>query len=493
MFGKITSLSLKSFLRSPAFSQNIGTTIMMAIVGLYFALSTIALGAGAPFITKILEEEGDTSDPVAIIGKYFLYTILYLFLARLVFQNFGFKSLKKYILQPIKKSKIYHYILTKTIFHWTNTFMLLGIVAYLISSSLVEEYQVNVLNHGLVTIGLLYFTNYVAFLIDKYLSVNKVITGGIILLVVILNFLDIRGLIPLGAFFETIFISLTSNIGLALLPLIATVIAYMACHNVLSKVAYLEDGESESSITEVNLRSGIFSRFGKAGELMEMEIKLILRNKRSKNMMYVIVMIFFYPFMSLMGDQYESMGWFMFIAIFTTGGFALTYGQLLLSWNSGHFDLLLTKMTSIKEIFTAKYYLQCAIIILQTMFLIFYGFFRSEYFLLMPAMMFYNLGFVLFLYMLLASYNSKKVDSNKGAAMNYEGFSMSLFLIIIPIMIIPIVLYWGFKYMGHPDLGIYLTGLIGLIGFIFHDKLIDISVALFKKNRYKIGTAFRTK
>jgi hypothetical protein len=111
----------------------------------------------------------------------------------------------------------------------------------------------------------------------------------------------------------------------------------------------------------------------------------------------------------------------------------------------------------------------------------------------MPAMMFYNLGFVLFLYMLLASYNSKKVDTNKGAAMNYEGFSMSLFLIIIPIMVVPIVLYHGCKLMGYPNLGIYITGLIGLIGFIFNDKLIDISVVMFKKNRYKIGTAFRTK
>lgn len=493
MFGKITSLSLKSFLRNPAFSQNIGTTIMMGLMGLYFGLCTLALGAGAPFIAKKLIEEGDSTEPSAIIGKYFLYTILYLFLCRLVFQNFGFKSLKKYILQPIKKSKIYHYILTKTAFHWINTLIVLGIVAYLISSSFVDEYQVNVLNHGLVMFGLLYFTNYAAFLIDKYLSVNKIIAGSIILLVILLNFLDVKGIIPLGSFFQYVFMSLTSSISTALLPLVATAIAYWASFNVLSKVAYLEDEVSDSSITEVNFRSGIFSRFGKAGEMMEMEMKLILRNKRSKNMMYVIVMIFLYPFLDMLDDTYNSIGWFMFIAIFTTGGFALTYGQLLLSWNSGHFDLLLTKMTSIKEIFKAKYYLQCAIIIVQTMFLIFYGFYKSEYFLLMPAMMFYNLGFVLFLYMLLASYNSKKVDTNKGAAMNYEGFSIAMFLIIIPIMIVPIALYWGCKYWGHPDLGIYLTGLIGLIGFIFHDKLIDISVALFKKNRYKIGTAFRTK
>ena len=459
-------------------------------MGLYFGLSSIALGAGAPFIAK---EVYPDLDPVRFVGKYFLYTILYLFLMRLIFQNFGFKSLKQYILQPIKKSKIFHYILGKTAFHWINIIPLLGILAYLISASYAPEYNANILHHGLVMIGLLYFTNYAAFLIDKYLSVSKIVTGAIILGVVIINFLDIQGIIPLGSFFESAFVSLTSNIGLSVLPFIAMILAYFGCMHILPKVAYLEDEKSDTSITEVNFQSGLFSRFGRAGEMMEMEIKLILRNKRSRNMMYVIVMIFLYPFMSSLSESYNNMGWYMFIAIFTTGGFALTYGQLLLSWNSGHFDLLLTKMDSIKEIFQAKYYLQCAIIIVQSMILILYGFYKTEYFLLMPAMMFYNLGFVLFLYMILASYNSKKVDTNKGAAMNYEGFSMSLFLIVIPIMVVPIFLYHGCKYLGHPDLGIYITALIGLIGFIFHNKLIDISVALFKKNRYKIGTAFRTK
>jgi len=478
-------------MRSPAFNQNLGTTIIMMLVGLYFGLCSVAIGASAPFIVEKMDLEGN---PESIIGKYFLYTFLYLFLTRLVFQNFGFKALKKYILQPIKKSKIYHYILVNTSFHWLNIIPLLGILAYLLSASLAPNYNVNVLNHGLVLIGLLYFSNYFAFLIDKYLSINKVVTGGLILAVVLLNFLDIQGIIPLGIVFENIFSSLISSIWLAIIPAIATILAYLGSFNVLFKVAYLEDEKSDTSITEVNFQSGIFSRFGRAGEMMEMEIKLIFRNKRSKNMMYVLGMIFLYPFMSSISDTYNSMGWYVFIAIFTTGGFALTYGQLLLSWNSGHFDLLLTKMDSIKEIFQAKYYLQCAIIIVQSMILIFFGFYKSEYFLLMPAMMFYNLGVVLFMYMLLASYNSKKVDANKGAAMNYEGFSISLFLIIIPIMVLPLLLYYGCKYsIGNADIGIYLTALIGLLGFIFHDKLIDISVALFKKNRYKIGTAFRTK
>ena len=489
MFRKITNLSFKSFLRSPAFSQNLGTTIMMGLMGLYFGLCSVAMGAVTPFIVMKVEDV----NPEVLVGKYFMYTIIYLFLFRLVIQNFGFKSLKKFILQPIQKSKLYHYILAKTAFHWINTITLFGVIAYLITSNIHEEYQVNFLNHGLVMIGLLYFSNYAAFALDKYLNVNKFIAGGLIVLILILNFLDIQGFIPLGFYLGQAFVWLTSNIIWALLPILGLVISYWGSHVLLSHVAYLEDEQGDSSITEVNIGSGLFSRFGRAGEMMEMEIKLILRNKRSRNMMYIIFMIFLYPLMSSLSDTYNSMGWYFFIAIFTTGGFSLTYGQLLLSWNSGHFDLLLTKMTSIKEIFQAKYYLQCLIIVFQTMILIFYGFYRSEYFLLMPAMMFYNLGFVLFLYMLLASYNSKKVDTNKGAAMNYEGFSMSLFLIIIPIMVIPLILYYGFLYLGYPNMGIYLTGLIGLAGFIFHDKLIDFSVNLFKQNRYKIGTAFRTK
>jgi hypothetical protein len=95
--------------------------------------------------------------------------------------------------------------------------------------------------------------------------------------------------------------------------------------------------------------------------------------------------------------------------------------------------------------------------------------------------------------MLSASYNSKRVDTNKGAALNYEGFSMALFLIIIPIMAIPMFFYYGANAFDQPLLGVFLIALIGLIGFVFHDKLINISVTLFKKNRYKIGAAFRNK
>ena len=485
-------MSWKSFMRSPAFTQNLATSIMMGFLGLYFGVTFIALGAAAPH--AIVDMFPDVDGPL-YFGRYFLYFIIYTFLTRLIFQNFGFKDLKQYILQKIPKSTLLHFILTKSALNWINVMSVLGVIAYLISASYAENYNINLLNHGLVLIGLIFASNYKAFLFDKQLSINKILTGSIIIAVILVNYLDFKGYLPLGDLLESLYAFLVMNIGTALIPLVGTVILYYLTYKTLNQIAYLEDSKpSEETISNINIGNGIFARFGKAGKMMEMELKLILRNKRAKNMLYVIPLMAIYPaIIHGNGDSMDSMGMMMFVAIFCTGGYALTYGQLLLSWNSGHFDLLLTKMTSIKEIFQAKYFLQCILIMIQTLPMILWGFYRTEYFYLMPAMMFYNLGVVLFLYMLSASYNSKRIDTNKGAAMNYEGFSMALFLIIIPIMAIPMLLYYGANALNQPLLGILLIGLIGLIGFVFHDKLINISVALFKKNRYKIGTAFRKK
>jgi len=490
MFLKILSNSWKSFLRSPAFSQNLATTIMMGLFGLYFLVCFLALGAGAPFIMK--EVAPDANGPM-LIGRYFMYFIIYSFLMRLIFQNFGFKSLKQYILQKVPKKTIFHYLLFKTGLSPMNIIPFIGIAAYLVSAQYAPDYNINILTHGLVMVGLLFASNYKAFLFDKQLSINKVVTGIIIAAVIIINFLDYKGILPLGDLLEWLYSFFVTNIGTAIIPFIGAIVTYFLSFKSLTNVAYLEDDGASNTVTSLNLKSGLFSRFGKAGELMEMETKLILRNKRSRNMLFMIPFMFIYPLIIHSSDGMESIGWKMFVAIFCTGGVAMTYGQLLLSWNSDHFDLLLTKMTSIREIFKAKYLLQCFVILIQGSIMILWGFYRTEYFYLMPAMTFYNIGVVLFMYMLLASYNSKKIDAKKGAMMNSEGMSIALFLIIIPIMIIPLAFYFGFGAIGQHKIGVFLLALLGVVGFIFHNRLIDISVNLFKKNRYKIGKAFRTK
>lgn len=465
----------------------------MGLFGVYMALNIVAIGAAAPYFLAKAIDEGELSvdDPSILVGQYFFYGLLYVFFTKLIFQNFGFADFKQYLLQRIPKGTIFHFLLVRTAFHWTNIILLLGVIAYLVSAHLNNDYQLNLLSNAIVMIGSLYFVNYLAFLVDKYLSIKKWVSGLFILILLIISFLDFNGIVDLGVVFNTLYAFVISNLALAFIPLCGALLLYLVSHKSLFGIAYLEDKPEDSLLPQVNIKKGLFSRFGKVGELMELELKLIFRNKRSRTQTLIVLMAFAYPF--ILSGSDVGMGMKIFVALFTTGAFAMTYGQLLLSWNSDHFDLLLTRMDSIKGIFKAKYYLQCLSIILPSTFLFLYGFLLEEYFYLMPLLAIYHLGVSLFMYMFLASYNSKKINANKGASMNYEGMSLSLFLIMFPIFMIPMGFYLVFDLFGHPMWGFAALGVISLLGFIFHDKLIDICVDNFKENRYKIGAAFRKK
>lgn len=484
MLKQVINLSWKSFVRSPAFSQNLGATIIMGLFGLYFAFIFLAMGAAIPFA---FEDSDRLADAPIMVGGFYFYGLIYILIMRVVFQNFGFPLFKQYVLQNIKKSSIYHFVLLRSLWHWMNSIPLLAIVAYLVSASYSDDFQISIWLHGLVMIGMLYLTNYLAFLIDKYLNVNKIIVGGLLAILLFLTFLDAKGYISLLPVFEQSYQWLTNSFVAAILPALLSVVAYLFSFRFLKNRAYLEDNEEIAEANMLGVSKGMFSRFGKVGTLMELELKLIMRNKRSKSQMTMMCLFMFYPLLF----KGESTVLLLFVSIFITGAFALTYGQLLLSWNSDHFDLLLTRMSSLKEIFTAKYYLQVISIVITAFVTILYGFYKVEFFYLIPVAALFNIGVVTFMYMLLASYNSKKIDISKGATMNYEGLSVALFLIVIPIFAIPIAIMLLASYFDMYAIGLSAIALLGLLGFIFRGRLIDVSVDLFKKNRYKIGAAFR--
>ena len=268
---------------------------------------------------------------------------------------------------------------------------------------------------------------------------------------------------------------------------------YYLLYKLLKDNLYLEDFVQEK-VSEVSpLSFGIFNQFGEAGKLMEMEAKLIWRNKRSKTILGISTLFLLYPLIFL-GNPVGDQIWFkLFLGLFVTGGFALNYGQLMLSWNSPHFDLLLARGFKLEQIFQAKYYLLALSCLVLFVFALLYGIIDRSFLIIVPVMFLFNIGVSIFLYMLIASYNAKRIDPSKGAMMNYEGIGAEHFLIMIPLILLPYLLYLPFKLVGYPDMGIAFIGLVGLAGFIFHKNLIRIATNLFQKNKYKIAAAFRKK
>lgn len=182
-----------------------------------------------------------------------------------------------------------------------------------------------------------------------------------------------------------------------------------------------------------------------------------------------------------------------FAALFMTGGFTLNYGQLLLSWNSMHFDLLMSRGYKIQDIFTAKYYFIALICGITYILTLPYTLIFPEYPLIALALTVWNMSFSIYGYMILASIKSERIDPNEGGMFNHSGFGISHYLIVIPLMGLPFAIYGLGWLIGGNAAALSLIGGIGILGIIFHKKLIGYCVSLFKRNRYRILKAFRTK
>ena len=83
------------------------------------------------------------------------------------------------------------------------------------------------------------------------------------------------------------------------------------------------------------------------------------------------------------------------------------------------------------------------------------------------------------------------MDLTKGALFNYEGVGLAQFLLIIPLMIVPLIVYLPFSILMNAYAGLGALALVGVTGLIFRDTLLNISVNKIQKNKYDIASSFR--
>ncbi len=490
MFFTLLKHSWKRTFRSPAFTQQLVQTIFLGFLFVYFALSFLALGF---ILGKVIKEKYPDENVIFFIGGYLVYYFLFDLLARIMIQKYPVLDIKKYLTLPVREKDIIHFYLVKSLTSFFNYLPLFAIVPFIIANYQDMISQDVLLSFSLIIIGRILLNNYLGMYLDKFMRKNNVLVYGLIGALLIILLLDSRGYIGLLPLFRSNFAFFISSPFLAVMPLLVAIALYYLNYQFLSKNLYIEDLETEEISEADNLNLGFLERFGRAGKLMNLEIKLIWRNRRSRMGVIMALIFLLYPLIFINNPTMEFVWFKMFLGLFISGFFALNYGQLMLSWNSTHFDLLATRNIRIIEIFKAKYYIMAFSVVVLGIVSLAYGFLDISFIRIVFVMMLFNAGVTIFLYMLLASINSKRIDPSKGAVMNYEGIGIAHFLIIFPIMFLPGLIYWPFAAHGHPDMGEWVVGIIGLIGIIFHNQIINMCTAIFMKNRYKIMAAFRKK
>jgi len=263
----------------------------------------------------------------------------------------------------------------------------------------------------------------------------------------------------------------------------------------IKKMVYVEDLSPKQNADQAH--SDTFSKlkeFGLFGELILKEVRLLIRNKRSRTVLFLIPMFLLYGLLFYPQEVYNSnSGWLVFVGLFITGGFLMAYGQYIMAWESAHFDFILSSKTSFYEFFKAKYYLMVIVSIVLYFFSIPYVYYGWEIFYLNIAALIYNIGVNALLLLYTASYNKKRMDLSKGAVMNYQGVGINNFIIVLPLLIVPMLIYAPLKALFGYEVGVICLSLLGILGMVFHKYFINLAVKHFQEKKYGIAEGYRQK
>lgn len=171
----------------------------------------------------------------------------------------------------------------------------------------------------------------------------------------------------------------------------------------------------------------------------------------------------------------------------------MSFGLYFFALESGHFDLMLTANNTFKDYIKAKYFLMLSTSTFIFLLSSFYIFFGIEILIINSACFLFNIGVNSLLLLYFATNNNKHMDLSKGSAFNYQGVGGRHFVLMIPLLVIPIFIYLPFGLMDQPNVGFALIGALGILGLLFREKMLDLVTRRFIRMRYIMSEGFRNK
>ncbi|MDP2041231.1 MAG: DUF5687 family protein [Algoriphagus sp.] len=493
MFFTLIRLQYLKSLRSTSFAKSLLTNILLGF--LMLVLLGYVLGLGI-LLKSILDIAAPGDDHIALINSFMIYFFLAEFLYRYFIQKLPVIELESLLHLPIGKKKIIQMLLLRS---FVSPLSIIAILLYLPFTVEVVSAQYGAMGAmtWLAAITLTSWTIHWFMLWFKQRFEDSLIGLFVIFLVLVLGAgSSYMGWFNLGEIMKPIFdFSLTSPIPLV--GMLAVMIgAYFLCFKFYVSNAYLEDLSEEEDVRFVNQSIGFFSRFGLAGELANLEWKLIIRHKKSRTYLMLAGFFLLYGLIFYKNPAYSTEGtgihWmFVFVGIFITGIFMLQYAQLFLSWNSANFDFFISKKHGIEGLVRGKYLLFMGVSFLCLLASIPYTFFGWQLLLLHICCFFFNVGILMHLIIYFSLWKPKPMDLNKGAMFNYEGVGAAQFLMILPMFLAPYAVYLPFAYFINDYAGLLALGIIGLLGLMAFKPLSQININRVLSNRYEISSSFR--
>ena len=487
MFKQFISLQWKSFFRSASFGKSVGIKIFMAFMGLYILGTMATLGGTLYFILrKVVPDQG----PMWVLSQFLIYWVLVELFFRYFMQKLPVMDIKPLLINNIPKSKIINYILGKSAVSGFNLLTLVTFVPFAIVLIVKDYPTVNVLLWLLAMFLIALCANFLNFLINK----SDVALGVIITALVAFWGLEYFGIISIQQFFGPIFHALYAYPLTILVPLGILAVLYFLNFRYLRNVLYL-DGALKGKAKEAKAVDLTWTkRFGEMAPFLQLDLKLIWRNKRTKTQVWISLLFVFYGLIFYTQEMYASMvGIHVFLGIFMTGIFLANFGQFIPAWDSAYFGMMMSQNIPLRKYLESKALLITVSVVVMFFLTIPYVYFGWKVFAVNTACAIYNLGVNIPVILYFGSFNKKRIELDQSPFGNMQGTSAVQFLVMLPVLGVPIIMFSLLNWLVSFEIAISVLVGFGIIAYAFKSKLLDVVTEQYANKKHMMLQGFQQK
>ena len=489
MVKKFLSLQWKEFVRSSAFQKGVAIKILLIFAALYFGGMALLAGSGLFFI---VEELVPNVDPIIIVNNFIIFWFLIDLMFRYFMQQAPVMNIKPLMTIPIKKKTIIHFLLGKTAVSFFNILPLFIFIPFSIVLLFKGYSAINVIPWFISIIFITQALNFLNILVNKSNTVFYITIG----LLAAFGALEYFGIYKISELFGMLFNGLYNHPYLVVIPIVLACVLYYLNFNYLNKRFYL-DGAISKEIKEVETSDlSWLDRFGTLSTFLKNDVRMIWRNKRPRQVIFMSALFLFYGLIFFTQEVYREMpAMLAFASLFITAGFLFSFGQMVPSWDSEYYKMMMSQNIPYRQYLESKWYLMVLGVLISFILSTPYIYFGWDIFGMIAAGASFNIGINSFVTLFGGALNRVPIELNAKAKAfsNTQGFNPTQLLIALPKMLLPVLLLYIPYLLFDLTTGIICLGVSGILGLLFKNYFLNFIEKIYQKGKYKTIAAFGEK
>ncbi len=471
--------------RSAYLNKNMAAKGVLIFLALYFSAVATFMGF------QLSETLKDTPDKIVAFNALIFVYVGFELVLRIMVQNLPTFGFQPFLILPVKRKRIARYMLNKSLLHFFNILPLFLVLPFTFKTA-VNELETPVLIAWLASLFFMIFINhFLAIYIKWRTNESNYYFYGFLALAAGVWAIDYFGVFDITANFGKLFDVIVLNPAAVVVFPVLIIALYFLNHNYLWSRFYLDELSQKKKEGTTHDFSWL-NQVGEYGKMLSLEVKMITRNKRPRTTAMMSVLFIFYGLL-IYKDYNAEMPELIFVlgGMFMTGVFGMMYGQFFPAWHSRYYPLLMAQNVKMKQILQSAFFLMAATNIIFYLLSLGYMFISPKVLYIHFVVMLYNVGVNTFVIFAIGLSSRKSIDLEQRAMFNYQGMGASQWLITFPILFGPLIVYGLLAFAFGNIVAYIVLGTLGLIGIIFHPKLIDYFTKQYLKRKHKMIAAYK--